>query len=213
MAARAAFRLHHVVAVLLVGAMAGSRALAAGELDPAFGAGGKVITSFSLTDVEARDMLIKSDGEIVVAGGVSAGHLLAGFGFLARYATDGSGGIAEAAGLGSYDGGFRAIVQQTDGKLVAVGFAQDASGQLDGIVARFNGGFGADTGFGTTGIVRTPLGSADGAFEDVLVDPDGKYVVVGSIEQGGFHHGVIVGTCPTERSTPPSRPPAWSSPR
>src|SRR6185295_16307878 len=105
--------------------MAGSRALAAGELDPAFGTGGKVITSFSLTDVEARDMLIKSDGEIVVAGGVSAGHLLAGFGFLARYATDGGGGIAEAAGLSTHDGGFRAIVQQADGKLVAVGFAQD----------------------------------------------------------------------------------------
>jgi uncharacterized delta-60 repeat protein len=41
------------------------------------------------------------------------------------------------------------------------------------------------------GIVRTPLGSADGAFEDVLVDSDGNYVVVGSIDQGGFDQGVI----------------------
>jgi len=192
MAARAAFRLHHVIAVvLLVGMAFAGRAFAAGELDPAFGTGGKVITSSALSDVEAKDMLIKSDGEIVVAGGVAAGNILQGFGFLARYTIDGSGGIAESAGLATYDGGFRAIVQQADGKLVAVGFGQDASGQLDGIVARFNAGFGADTGFGTMGIVRTPLGSADGAFEDVLVDPDGNYVVVGSIDQGGFDHGVI----------------------
>jgi hypothetical protein len=131
MAARVAFRLYHVIAIVLVGMALDGRAFAAGELDPAFGTGGKAITSSALSGVDAKDMLIKSDGGIVVAGGVPAGDILQGFGVLARYATDGSGGIAETAGLGTHDGGFRAIVQQADGKLVAVGFAQDSSGHLE----------------------------------------------------------------------------------
>jgi hypothetical protein len=144
MAARVAFGLHVIAIVLLVGMALDGRAFAAGELDPAFGTGGKAITSSALSGVDAKDMLIKSDDGIVVAGGVPAGNILQGFGFLARYATDGNGGIAETAGLSTHDGGFRAIVQQADGKLVAVGFAQDSSGHLDGIVARF-GEIGAPT--------------------------------------------------------------------
>jgi uncharacterized delta-60 repeat protein len=192
MAAASASRLRRIVLLGLLATLPlGGRALAAGELDPAFGSGGKVVTPYPLSNVDAKDVLITSAGDVVVAGGIAVPNLFVGYGFLARYDGTGAGGIDQIVSLGTHDGGFRAIAQQSDnGALVLAGFAQDSSGGLEGIIARFAGG-GPDVTFGTGGIVRTPLGSADGAFDDVLIDADGNYVVVGSIDQGGFEHGVI----------------------
>ena len=42
--------------------------LAAGDLDPSFGVGGKVVTAFERVSASGQSMAIQSDGKIVVAG-------------------------------------------------------------------------------------------------------------------------------------------------
>ena len=192
MAARVAFRLHVIAIVLLVGMALDGRAFAAGELDPTFGTGGKAITSSALSGVDAKDMLIKSDGGIVVAGGVPAGNILRGI----RVPSRGTRPTAAAVSprprpSARTTAAFARSFNRRTASSSQSGSHRTPAVTSDGIVARFGEISGTDIAFGTMGIVRTPLGSADGAFEDVLVDPDGNYVVVGSIDRGGFDHGVI----------------------
>jgi uncharacterized delta-60 repeat protein len=62
---------------------------AAGDLDPSFGNGGKVVTDFSSNEDGASAVAIQSDGKIVVGGTSTAQRGNPDFA-LARYNTDGS---------------------------------------------------------------------------------------------------------------------------
>jgi uncharacterized delta-60 repeat protein len=95
-----------------------------GRLDPSFGHGGKVVTSFGgRSHVTAAALLIQADGKLVVAGeyiGRDDSSAVA----LARYKADGTldpsfgtdGRVVSR--LGGYLGGASAAVLQSDGKIV-----------------------------------------------------------------------------------------------
>src|SRR5215475_8492217 len=57
---------------------------AAGDLDPSFGTGGKVLTDFAGSNDNVADLVLQPDGKII-AGGSAGPH-----GALARYNADGS---------------------------------------------------------------------------------------------------------------------------
>jgi uncharacterized delta-60 repeat protein len=152
-------------------------ALAApGDLDPTFGTGGTVITSFGGTDV-ASAVALQPDGKLVVAGRTNiAGNTVFA---LARY--NPNGGLDPAFGtgglvttdFGSTDQAF-AVALQGDGKIVTAGRRGS-----DVIVARYNADGSVDSSFGsTTGRVITNFGATEQALALVL-QPDGKIVVAG----------------------------------
>jgi uncharacterized delta-60 repeat protein len=151
-------------------------ALAApGDLDPSFGSGGTVITSFGGTDV-ASAVVIQPDGKLVVAGRTNiAGNTVFA---LARYNPNGSldpafgtGGLV-TTDFGSTDQAL-AVALQADGKIVTAGRRGS-----DVIVARHNANGSQDTLFGSNGRVITNFGATDQALALVL-QPDGKIVVAG----------------------------------
>jgi uncharacterized delta-60 repeat protein len=156
-----------------------------GDLDPTFGIGGKVTTDLNFGDV-GRAMVLQPDGKIVVAG-TTGGN---GTDFaLARYNTNGSldpsfgtGGWTSTDFNGLFDG-VRGIALQTDGKIVAAGVTTNGT-ISDFAMARYNPNGSLDASFGTAGKVITDfLGGIDDVGA-VLLQTDGKIVVVGAAFAG-----------------------------
>src|SRR5881397_614046 len=98
-----------------------------GSLDATFGAGGKVTTSIGSDEDDAYALALQPDGKLVAAG-----VTLNGFRWdfaLVRYNTNGSldttfgtGGTVTTP-IGTGDNSVSALVLQSDGKLVAAGYA------------------------------------------------------------------------------------------
>src|SRR5262245_16971161 len=73
------------------------------------------------------------------------------------------------------------VARQTDGKLVAAGYAEaEGQGAVVG-VARYHPNGTLDSSFGTGGVVLTPFGTYYPLVEGVLVQPDGRIVVAARI--------------------------------
>ena len=105
-----------------------------GTLDPSFDDDGLLTTDFGY----ANGVALQVDGKIVAVGGFG------GRGFaLARYNTDGSLDTGFGSGgkvitsIGSQDNRATAVALQSDGKIVAAGFA-DIDGSRDFAVARYH---------------------------------------------------------------------------
>ena len=155
---------------------------AAGDLDPTFGGDGKVTTDFGPGQNSAEDVAIQSDGKIVVVGTANVGG---GLEFaLARYNPNGDLDTSFGNG-GKVVTNFSRLVNlalavaiQSDGKIVAAGFTSDP-GERDFALARYNTDGSLDTSFGSGGKVTTDFfGNLDEA-RDVIVQSDGKIVLVG----------------------------------
>ena len=163
-----------------------------GSLDGSFNGTGYAVTSFlqsgpggSLFD-QCNAIAIQSDGMIVSAGftaetgpnhvaltrHTASGALDTGFG---------SGGKVDinAAATASSNSEARALVLQPDGKLLVAGYALGA-GNSEFLVMRLNVDGSLDTGFGGTGIVRTPVGPGEDIANAMVRQPDGKIVLAGS---------------------------------
>ena len=118
-----------------------------GSLDSSFGIGGTVITDFSGNVDRAVAVALQSDGKIVVAGSTFFSFVTAGDFGLARYDLNGqldpsfgTGGKIITDFLGVSDGA-EAVAIQSDGKIVAGGFAflPISGGDADFALARYLG--------------------------------------------------------------------------
>ncbi len=180
--------------IVAVGGCGLSRVLARldadGELDPAFGAGGKIgdCTTAGHTALVSARVALQPDLKIVMAAAFTG----SGSGInLRRYNVDGSldrsfgvqGVRATPLGidLGSSGPGLRV---QEDGKILVAGALPTANvtQALPGIgfgVVRYNLDGTLDAGFGNQGVVTLDFGGRYSA-ADVLLDVDGQIVVVGS---------------------------------
>lgn len=164
---------------------------ARGVLDTTFGDQGIVRTDFSgANDAIYADPVIQSDGRIVVAGStVRNGDINFA---LARYGADGvldssfgSGGkvALDFAGASEWVNG---IAITGDGKIIAVGPAQTATGQsVNFALARFNTNGSIDTSFGQGGKSSQEVPqsnfsyTADDIPSDVALLADGKILLSG----------------------------------
>src|SRR5499427_2247954 len=166
-----------------------SASFAQSGLDTSFGTSGKVTTDFAGgTGAAARTVVVQPDGKILVAG---LAVFNGAFNFaLARYNSNGtidtsfgtSGTVTTAFDFpGNFDRVFT-IVQQPDGKFVAVGSTVNLFANF--ALARFNANGTLDTSFGTGGIVTTAFGVSAEA-TSAVVQPDGKIVAAGFANLGG----------------------------
>ena len=163
-----------------------------GTLDPEFGSGGKVVTSFFGYGDDARAMAIQPDGKIVVAGLAFSAPPHTGdyppdanFG-LARYNSDGNldptfgiGGKV-STNFGGYDV-ITAIAIQADGKIVAAGNTNPGSTASDFALARYNGDGSLDPSFGSRGKVITDFAGQEDFVGALALQPDGKIVLAGDV--------------------------------
>jgi uncharacterized delta-60 repeat protein len=148
-----------------------------GTLDPSFGTGGKVTTTFGQNDV-AFSVAVQPDGKIVTAG----------FGLfkfaLARYNSNGTldpsfgtGGKVTTS-IGGLNDGAERLALQGDGKIV-VGGRSFIDGNFHSTLVRYNTSGTLDAGFGTAGKVTTIFGGDSDDVGFIAIQPDGKIVVPG----------------------------------
>ena len=172
---------------------------APGDLDPTFGNGGVVTTPFTNFSDVASSIQVQLDGKIIVSG---HSYAYDGFedvdyvvsGFIARYnssgtldASFGSNGKIVTGDYYENVGGKTAL--QPDGKIVAIGqklnFFAPGQVEINFAVWRYNANGTLDASFGTGGKVSTPVGILHDWARDVVLQPDGKIVVMGLIAENG----------------------------
>ena len=167
-----------------------------GSLDTSFGDGGIVTTTFPEGSY-AFDVALQTDGKIIAAGtvfvafdpGESSNTDFA----LARYnpdgtpdATFGNGGQVSTDFLGLEDDAFSVLIQP-DGKIVAVGSANDPATFYDFAAERYLSNGTLDTTFGVAGKVHTDFGDQNfDRARSAALQSDGRIVAAGfAISQNG----------------------------
>lgn len=158
------------------------RFAADGTADNSFGNGGVITTPISISgDDEATSIVVQSDGKIVAAGNVTNNDFA-----LVRYedtgsldTTFGNGGVITTNfPIGTSSGVDRAydVIEQTDGKIVAVGYSAGRFG-----IARYTSEGEQDSSFGHSGIISTVVGTDPflSAYA-VAEQSDGKLLVSGT---------------------------------
>jgi len=155
-----------------------------GTLDPSFGMGGEVTTSFS-GPAGAEDVALQTDGKIVAVGfardfnsGVQSfavvryntnGSLDSNFGTGGKVTTDISGCASDA----------RAVAILANGKIVVGGTLCVGTSGSDFALVLYNSDGSVDATFGVGGIVTTDLSGQADELNDVAIDSNGRIVAVG----------------------------------
>ncbi len=178
------FKKNHLAGLVLaiIGALAISMVAQAaiGDLDPTFGAGGKITTFVGSSNSFANAVAIQSDGKIVVAG----------VPLLTRYNSDGTldttfgtNGIVTNSGINQG----KDVVIQPDGKILVAG-NPNGNGRLvnsDFWVARVNSNGSLDTSFGTNGIASHSINLSSflgpSNVRSIALQSDGKILVAGEV--------------------------------
>jgi len=162
------------------------RYLANGMIDTTFGNAGKARTDFGGSNIDmAFAAALQPDGKIVAAGtNTDATGSKITFA-IARYNSNGtldttfdSTGRA-SVDFGSFNQAAKAVLIQSDGKIVTVGFPNDEASDSDFLLARLNANGSLDTSFGVGGKVRTSFGNLNGGANAAVLQADGKIVAAG----------------------------------
>jgi uncharacterized delta-60 repeat protein len=152
-----------------------------GSLDTSFSGDGKVALDFNLGYDEAADVVIQSDGKIVVGGSVDL-FSAENFGLM-RFNSDGtldtsfSGDGMQTTDFGSEDS-LSGLALQANGRIVAAGTTGN-NPNYDFALARYFVNGNLDTNFSFDGKVTTDFVGENDLAEDVLIQPDGKIVAGG----------------------------------
>ncbi|HEX3829919.1 MAG TPA: hypothetical protein VHV82_21865 [Sporichthyaceae bacterium] len=189
---------------IVVGGAAGtSFALAryspVGLLDPGFGAGGALTTSFGSTgpsNVSAT--LLQPDGKLVAAGVAAGSGGVSSFA-LARYTpagvldpSFGTGGQKLTVAGSAQKATLTSATLLPDGRLVATGVVSDAGKYKFGL-AGYTAQGSPDPSFGTNGLVLSSIGDGGLAAPAALLRAaDGKLLVVGTVVDGGNRKFAVV---------------------
>jgi uncharacterized delta-60 repeat protein len=154
-----------------------------GSLDGSFNGTGLATTDAGGTTNAVTKLLIQPDGKIVAAGYGGPGF----DGVVTRLNPDGlPDSTFDGDGTTTFDFGgtnyVDAIARQSDGKLVVLGWTFPGGGMW---LVRLNVDGSPDTSFDGDGRKPLPLATGDIGF-DLLVQPDGKLVLIGGGEGSGF---------------------------
>jgi uncharacterized delta-60 repeat protein len=147
-----------------------------------------VTKAIGSTDDEAEAVVVQPDGKIVVAGFTTSGGVMKIA--LARYTAAGApdtgfgtnGLVVTAAGT---DGSVaNALALQSNGSIVAGGWAANVSTTSAFVVVRYNTDGSLDHTFDTTGIAVTAVGTAYNSGLACAIQPsDGKILLAGGAYQ------------------------------
>ena len=166
----------------------------AGDLDASFGEGGRVFVDIPNDIDVAATVILQADDKLVIGRGNDAAD--DDFSVL-RFNVDGSldmtfGGHGRTTlDYPGIKGTTRVVLQQSNGRIVAAGTAQNTLGS-DGSnfgMARYNGDGSVDTSFGVNGVVIHDLGGQSDGINAIMQQADGRLLVAGSTDGGvGLNH-------------------------
>jgi len=163
-----------------------------GDLDTSFGSGGKMVSDFG-GQATITTLALQSDGRILAGGYMNKGFYTGKQDFLlVRYNADGSldpffgdnGSVTTDFSTGIDI--LRALVLQSDGKILAVGSSFSGRTNYDFALARYNADGNLDAGFGVGGRLTTaitPGNFSEEAFA-VAIQTDGNIIAAGTAYSG-----------------------------
>ena len=167
-----------------------------GSLDTSFGNGGIVTTNFPEGSY-ASSVALQADGKIIAAGTVFVDFIIGDQSdtdfALARYnqhgtldASFGNGGLVSTDFFAMEDDAFSVLIQP-DGKIVAVGSANNPATYYDFAAVRYLSNGTIDTTFGVAGKVSTDFGDQNfDRARSAVLQPNGSIVAAGfAISQNG----------------------------
>lgn len=166
-----------------------------GSLDNTFGVNGIVATSLGNYDDKSRAIAIQPDGKILVAG-FSFDGTKDNFAII-RYNSDGSTDYSFGTNgyiltsIGTTADNINSIAIQSDGSVFAAGFTMSGN-YMDFAVAKYTPSGFLDSTFNGDGIAITPIYSNSEFASKVLIQADGKIVVLGSTMQNNDYDFAIV---------------------
>ncbi|NRB42735.1 MAG: hypothetical protein HRU20_30410 [Pseudomonadales bacterium] len=154
-----------------------------GSVDVAFGVKGIVKTDLAKSDA-VRSIIQQQDGKLVLVGEANVTAYTDPV--IIRYNTDGSldnsfgvDGVV-VSGFGEANESFRAVVQQSDGQLVAAGVATVSGSQFSHIgLSRFNLDGSLDTSFAGDGKLTTAATAQHNGALSLIQQFDGKLLAAG----------------------------------
>ena len=153
-----------------------------GSLDPSFGEGGKVITSFPEGRANSAALVLQRDGKLVVAGRVTVSGQARSQFVLARYNADGSldqgfGSTGRVTTAFRYTAQIRSLALQPDGRIVAGGeqILPPPGERRRPALARYNADGTLDQRFGSGGKAITVPSEASG-ISKLLLLPDERLI-------------------------------------
>ncbi len=163
-----------------------------GSLDTSFGAGGRAVIPVASNADYAVDMIMQSDGKLVLAGWSHFSTTSQSDFAVVRLNTDGSfdtsfdGDGRLTIELGAHDTGV-ALIQQSDGKLVVGGITPNPASGVNRrfALARVNPDGSLDSSFDGDGIVTTAVTPGESYATDLIQQADGKLVMAGQTEYTG----------------------------
>ncbi len=170
---------------------------APGDLDPTFGNNGLLSLTIGDSGSAASAIVRQGDGKLVFAGYGTIAENGNDF-VVVRTSADGTpdssfgaDGIASVDFAGHEDFA-SSIVQQTDGKLVLAGTAENTSGVQDIAVARFNADGSLDASFGSGGKTTLDIDGSHDFASSLILQAGGKLVIAGgAIVNDGYYQFVV----------------------
>jgi len=162
-----------------------------GVFDNSFGSFGRTLTDVNNAESEARNVIVQPDGKVIIGGFTDGGS---GDDFLlVRFNSDGTldntfGNNGKVVtNVSSGNDVVRGLALQSDGKIIAVGYAGMVNEYLS--IIRYNTDGTIDNSFATNGmdslLIYDNPGSDRTVPNDVKIQADGKIVVVGFVENSG----------------------------
>jgi uncharacterized delta-60 repeat protein len=175
-----------IAAVLIAGAT--NAAAASGDLDPAYGTGGKTTVDFGGDDLVGASVL-QSDGSLITVGNTApgtGGDDMAVSRLTPNGAPDpafGSGGKVTIDFAGGDDKAF-AVALQPDGKIIVAGQTTGGLGGEQFAVARLTSAGALDPTFGNGGETTVDFGGSQEGATAALVMSGGQIVLTGFANPG-----------------------------
>lgn len=169
-----------------------------GTLDPSFGNGGKVFTSFENLSAGVQELVVQPDGKIIAVGTVT--HYASNTYQMALVRYNENGVIDETFGtqgkVVSAFSGLNVIMHSSEllsnGKiLIGAQFIPIHFGPEDvikSVLIRYNSDGSLDTDFGVNGIVSRDLFSA----KAMARQADGKILIAGTVYENGLNYFCLI---------------------
>jgi uncharacterized delta-60 repeat protein len=174
-----------------------SRHLQGGPLDPAFGAGGRVVVDFGGSEDELGALVARADGTVLAAGTawVDGQRQFAVARFLGNGQPDTTFGTTGRVLLNPGQIGLEplSMVVRPDGRILIAGGLSGAGGQNDFVVMGLTATGAVDNGFGTGGRTVVDMSGGSDFVTSMLLRPDGSILVGGAglVSGSGFDMQVL----------------------
>jgi uncharacterized delta-60 repeat protein len=165
-----------------------------GTLQTSFANGGKLIYPATPGWENANDIILQSDGKLLIGG-----YTLNDF-FIIRINSDGSldetwgeDGMVVTDVTGTQER-INRLGLQADGKVIAAGYSGTNNDDIP--IVRYNTDGEIDHTFGNDGFVNIDFSGSADDMEDMIIQPDGSILIIGSTTGTGNTNGLVVRLTP-----------------